>query len=376
MITSFGNDEEESESETSDTDSKNNKKVSTATDSAKICLEKSISSRGKKSLNERNSSSINKDDNFEKVGIVSIGPALPPGIIPMIHGPENEIIESVNRGNKLISEKEMINDERIVDKMVSKIEIGGESLIKNDHEDYNDDDEDTRKGGNENGNEEDEEEDEEEEDIISKIEREMPVDHAIGGDSSRERISLNESEKNNKEIKISLVAGYSDDSDIEEETSPKKLTNVPVKPLFPIIGDYSGKDLSNLRISKEVKNDNESEFDNGENENRKSISGDGIENDKELLNKDSRDNSMDSNGGIENFEAFSKPEIESTRQNSLLDSITEIPAKGFQRKKRIAFDGRFIDKIKFTIVLCGNLPRFSYFLHVIVETPNSRTKMK
>lgn len=140
------------------------------------------------------------------------------------------------------------------------------------------------------------------------------------------------------EFKVSLVPGYEDDSDNEEEaTQPTE-----VKALFPISQYQAEKSTSyNEVVLKKV-------------ETRQTESGcirifeyQSAESGKpEVASAESKESSKEAditeNLETESRTAQSAPEI--VKPNIFLENM-ETPAKAFQRKKRIAFDGEYLMKI-------------------------------
>lgn len=120
------------------------------------------------------------------------------------------------------------------------------------------------------------------------------------------------------DLKVSLVPGYADDSDGEEEVRLKQ----EIKPLFPIAQneeyvnvtnslkntpDASIKNSSTLQISDQCSNSNEDTQE--------------TKNDQEKIE-----------------EKESKTEEDKSKTNIFLEDM-QVCGKAFQRKKRIAFDG-------------------------------------
>lgn len=118
------------------------------------------------------------------------------------------------------------------------------------------------------------------------------------------------------DLKVSLVPGYADDSDGEEEVRLKQ----EIKPLFPITqneeyvnvtnslkNDASVKNSSNLQTSDQCSNSNEDAQE--------------TKNEHEKME-----------------EKESKTEEDKSKTNIFLEEM-QVCGKAFQRKKRIAFDG-------------------------------------
>lgn len=118
------------------------------------------------------------------------------------------------------------------------------------------------------------------------------------------------------DFKVSLVPGYGDDSDGEEEVKPKQ----EIKPLFPIVQDDEYIDVINSsKTSHGVSTKNSSNIqtcdqynDNGDSQETK--------NDEKMQEKDS------------------KIDEDKSKTNIFLEDM-QMCGKAFQRKKRIAFDG-------------------------------------
>ncbi|XP_046746596.1 uncharacterized protein LOC124411499 isoform X2 [Diprion similis] len=366
MITSFGDDE--SESDGSDSDSALKNSSSDKVSAQKIHKLKEVC---------KNSPSEVEDS-------PSIGPFLPPGIIPMIHGPENvgengnsfvdndveslakaegrdENVYSIRKTeNPLASQKvtaksddgeeqnilmRLKNQAKLLQSLGGEVPESVETLIKDEVND-----------GAKNL---------EQDDIISQIEKEMPVDHARNFSSvskikletvkalNSESTRLQETKKN-KDIKISLVAGYSDDSDFEEETSPKKIGNA--QPLFPIMSNYAGKANSDdslhctLKVSGDfnasvadagIKGAEQKQWDfvnAGKLSNSSTEEADNADGDSRGTTDNTSQSAINGQESLESGETkTARLDAESSRQHSFLENL-EMPAKGFQRKKRIAFD--------------------------------------
>nr|XP_046481673.1 formin-binding protein 4-like isoform X1 [Neodiprion pinetum] len=370
MITSFGDDE--SESDGSDSDSALKKSTCDKVSAQKIHKLKEVC---KNSLSEVEESP-------------SIGPFLPLEIIPMIHGPENVSengnshvdngIESVTKAegrdenvyssrkieNSLVNQKVTVKSEdseeenilmrlknqaKLLQSLGGEVPESVETLIKDEVNDQA--------------------ENLEQDDIISQIEKEMPVDHARNFSSiskmksetlkglSSESSRLQETKKN-KDIKISLVAGYSDDSDFEEETSPKKTGNA--QPLFPIMSNYTGKENSDnvlhstLKVSDEfnpakdvsvvnlgIKGAEQKQWDfvnAGKLSNSSAEDADNADGDSRGTTDNTSQSALNGQESLESGETrTTRLDPELSRQQTFLENL-EMPVKGFQRKKRIAFD--------------------------------------
>lgn len=124
------------------------------------------------------------------------------------------------------------------------------------------------------------------------------------------------------DFKVSLVPGYGDDSDGEEEV---RLPKQEVKPLFPISQDeeYTSITKSSLNVHDAVTRDSSRD-----------------------CNVQSGDQGNDSGGcdaqdvknDQEKAEKESKTDEEKAKTNIFLEDM-QVCGKAFQRKKRIAFDG-------------------------------------
>lgn len=120
------------------------------------------------------------------------------------------------------------------------------------------------------------------------------------------------------DINVSLVPGYGDDSDVEEEVKPKQ----EVKPLFPIAQD------ENYVNSTNTLKDTHGAFT------------------KSSSNVQSADQNNDGNGDTREVkgdhekteEKDSKADEDKSKTNIFLEGM-QVCGKAFQRKKRIAFDG-------------------------------------
>lgn len=125
-----------------------------------------------------------------------------------------------------------------------------------------------------------------------------------------------------KDLKLSLVPGYEDDSDGDDEVSTRR----QVKPLFPIA--ESSSSINNNKVAKTIETNTGNiriyEYKNSESTGESS--------------KQTEEN-VEAENTEESPECPPKTEQES-KANKFLESIGE-SAKGFQRKKRIAFDGMF-----------------------------------
>ncbi|XP_012280309.1 formin-binding protein 4 isoform X2 [Orussus abietinus] len=148
-----------------------------------------------------------------------------------------------------------------------------------------------------------------------------------------------------KDTKISLVPGYGDDSDGDDEISVKKST---VKPLFPISEYQANQSL--VLPQNTTKDSLGTSTDNVRKVETKQLQGGSVKifeyhNDNVLKDKEN-DLSKKLTQRNENVEVENKDkeeirivrvELEPPKPNIFLENL-EAPAKAFQRKKRIAFD--------------------------------------
>ena len=125
-------------------------------------------------------------------------------------------------------------------------------------------------------------------------------------------------QKSSKDLKLSLVPGYEDDSETEED-SPRKI-NLQQKPLFPI-AESSTEDSEKLSKRIELTAGSVRIY----------------EYKKKEANLEANEEHSTAASGVENEPKESKEDLDN-KANKFLDNI-EMPSKGFQRKKRIAFDG-------------------------------------
>lgn len=123
------------------------------------------------------------------------------------------------------------------------------------------------------------------------------------------------------DISVSLVPGYGDDSDGEEEIKPKQ----EIKPLFPISQDEDYSMTSSLKDTHSIFS-------------------------KTSSNIQSPDHSNDNSGDVRETkndhekteEKESKTDEVKPKTNIFLEEM-QACGKAFQRKKRIAFDGKHIN---------------------------------
>lgn len=254
MITSFGNDNSESEESLDESSNKTSTQPKSKDPTTKL-KRKKVSPTRKETAGK-------------------MGPTLPENMIPMVHGPEN-------RNSSDRRSKNSRSDHRLTERVPS-------------------------------GN----------------IEKSL----STKSDSTTES-SNSQSNKPPREMKVSLVPGYEDDSDNEEES--QKVVD-ETKPLFPI-SNYYNKDA------------------NEQNANKVSTSCQVICDEKTVKKVETRqtdsgcirifeyhesgdaekDDQVDDTLKSETEEVKTDPEL---KPNKFFDDI-DAPSKAFQRKKRIAFDG-------------------------------------
>lgn len=152
---------------------------------------------------------------------------------------------------------------------------------------------------------------------------------------------INESEKrleekpqSRKELKVSLVPGYEDDSENEEEIPPA----TEVKPLFPIAEYQSDKPVSSTTGDGILKKVETRQTETGcirifEYRNVEAEKTDTTNTEAKELNKET-----ESSNNSELESRVSQPAQDLVKVNKFLENL-ETSAKAFQRKKRIAFDG-------------------------------------
>lgn len=128
------------------------------------------------------------------------------------------------------------------------------------------------------------------------------------------------------DLQVSLVPGYGDDSDGEEEVRPKQ----EIKPLFPI-----AQNEEYVNVTNSLKNTHDATAKNSSNV---QTSDQCSEN-----NGDVQETKNDQNEKTEEKE--SKTDEDKSKTNIFLEDM-QVCGKAFQRKKRIAFDGiNYIDCI-------------------------------
>ncbi|XP_014210655.1 formin-binding protein 4 [Copidosoma floridanum] len=263
MITSFGNDESESEEESEQEEPQKQKS----------CLKKSLTKPGKSSSHSSES----------KEPRALMGPA-PPPVAPLNYGPQN---------------KEKLSDR--LSQNVPRTKTQKKADIKDD------------------------------DDILQRLKSQAKLLQTCENDeksnSSREDRSHTPpkpptsdlTDKSKKRIKLSLVPGYEDDSEGEDESSSSRKS---AKPLFPISEQLPPTDSQSDGIAKKI------DTNVGSLRVYDYRSTDSTQSEPKIENA-----STDSQSNVEE-----KPEegLES-KANKFLDSI-DVPSKAFQRKKRIAFD--------------------------------------
>lgn len=127
--------------------------------------------------------------------------------------------------------------------------------------------------------------------------------------------------KSKKDLKLSLVPGYEDDSDGEDDSSNNKK---PSKPLFPISQNNNQSEttvakkfetnIGNIRIYDYRNADSTTE------------------------SKPEATNSTDDQNNVQSSVEDTIEESLEPKINKFLENI-DLPSKAFKRKKRIAFDG-------------------------------------
>lgn len=127
------------------------------------------------------------------------------------------------------------------------------------------------------------------------------------------------------DINVSLVPGYGDDSDGEEEVRPKQ----EIKPLFPI-----AQNEEYVSITNSLKNAYDASAKNSGN----------VQASDQC--SDSNDDTQETKNDHEKTEKESKMDEDKSKTNIFLEDM-QVCGKAFQRKKRIAFDG-----IKLYRLLC------------------------
>lgn len=119
------------------------------------------------------------------------------------------------------------------------------------------------------------------------------------------------------DFKVSLVPGYGDDSDGEEEVKPKQ----EIKPLFPIAQDEEYVDVINSSKIYGVSAKNSSNIQSSD-----------------QCNDNNGDSQEMKNDDEKTQEKESKMDEDKSKTNIFLEDM-QTCGKAFQRKKRIAFDG-------------------------------------
>lgn len=146
----------------------------------------------------------------------------------------------------------------------------------------------------------------------------------------------NESEKSQtqSELKVSLVPGYEDDSDNDEEIPPAS----EIKPLFPIVEYETDKPTIKIANDGIVKKVETRQTETGcirifEYRNVETEKTDTTDIETKELNKE-----IDNVDNSESESRINQPSQDIVKVNKFLENL-ETPTKAFQRKKRIAFDG-------------------------------------
>ncbi|OXU22635.1 hypothetical protein TSAR_013641 [Trichomalopsis sarcophagae] len=135
-------------------------------------------------------------------------------------------------------------------------------------------------------------------------------------------------QKSGKDLKLSLVPGYEDDSEGEDDGNSSSHSRKSSKPLFPISESAASGEDSNSRDKLTKKIDTgTSKLRIYEYKNPEAAS--------EVRQEDEGNNSNDNNAA-EDRQEESKLDQEA-KTNKFLESI-DAPTKAFQRKRRIAFD--------------------------------------
>lgn len=125
------------------------------------------------------------------------------------------------------------------------------------------------------------------------------------------------------DLNVSLVPGYGDDSDGEEEVRPKQ----EIKPLFPIAQD---EEYVNINSSKNIRDAPTKNSSNVQASDQCS---------------DSNEDTQDTKNDHEKTEEKELKMDEDKSKNIFLEDM-QVCGKAFQRKKRIAFDGiNYIDYV-------------------------------
>lgn len=131
------------------------------------------------------------------------------------------------------------------------------------------------------------------------------------------------------DINVSLVPGYGDDSDVEEEVKPKQ----EIKPLFPIAQDEDY--VSTINTSKDTRGAFTKSSSNVQGSDQ---SNDGTADIRETKGDHEKTE-----------EKEPKTDEDKSKTNIFLEDM-QVCGKAFQRKKRIAFDGNI------SIVFVSDLP--------------------
>ncbi|XP_015609403.1 formin-binding protein 4 isoform X2 [Cephus cinctus] len=341
MITSFGNDE--SESDESDIESKTRER---SKETVSVKMRPKPASANTHLISNKKVEDVSKN--------LKIGPALPPGIVPMVHGPENASLK-VRRDNARQSRSESNDESEVkhsethnVQNLVSnedsmkaslkseirEIDISQylKSQAKVSQSDVLQYTEAPNKDKYVNSVH-----------FHADIDITMELEEKTNNTSSLVKSEIKVPVTPEKEIKFSLVAGYSDDSDVEEEISPKKST---ITPLFPSVEYQQDKGILTTSSENSCSNDGVTK----KIETKHSETGNACiyeyknESTEKLLKENGESQEMNvelDTGKVESLESeeahLAKTESELPKPNKFLENL-ETPAKAFQRKKRIAFD--------------------------------------
>lgn len=144
----------------------------------------------------------------------------------------------------------------------------------------------------------------------------VPDKEFLKPDKSRKDINIHNAIPK-LDINVSLVPGYGDDSDGEEEVRPKQ----EIKPLFPI-----AQDEEHINVISSLKNTHSAFMKNSSNIQASDQCND---------NEDTQETKNDQDKAEEKE---SKMEEEKSKTNIFLEDM-QMCGKAFQRKRRIAFDG-------------------------------------
>ncbi|XP_058796412.1 formin-binding protein 4-like [Phymastichus coffea] len=159
-----------------------------------------------------------------------------------------------------------------------------------------------------------------EEDILTRLKNQAKLLQKQNSKVENESSTSNDKDDSQKDVKMSLVPGYDDDSEGEEDTRKSST----IKPLFPIAETSHSHNSNSGKVAKNIETNTGKiriyEYKNSES------------NDDEEKN----DEDTKSNEATGDKPEDEKIDLES-KANKFLESI-DAPSKAFQRKKRIAFD--------------------------------------